>query len=271
MMNRSGVFGLLLLLSAVLALVLGGCASDQSELEARVAELESELDAATSSTTSTTSATTTTAEASTTTTRPTTTTTRATTTTEPEVAEPEIIDSGATSTADGNVVWAAIVENSNREVVLTDVWIDVELVDADGRIVATETDRIEILLPNSRAAIAGRAYDVDAPAETLSFYASWDEMDMTGQTWGTWSQQEVAFTTGRYGKLELSAEIRSTFDETMEDVQVVWVYRDEDEKITGGDWTYIDRVYNDKWVVADTTSYDGDEVEVASVEFYPSG
>ena len=117
-----------------------------------------------------------------------------------------------------------------------------------GRILDTDTDYIDFILPNSKVAVEGFEYDLTASVASIDFRASWDTQDMGGETPGAWVIQNVAVDVGRYST-KVTGDIQSTFSEVKESVEIVAVLYDEADNIVGGGFTYIDRVYNDKFAV----------------------
>lgn len=160
---------------------------------------------------------------------------------------PVIVDFGLDRTT-GSGPFAAIVENPNTDVPLTNVQLEVEGVDDSGRRVSFFPGSIPLILPGSRAAIQGGLGNPIAPVDHVNVRFNW---------WETQYVSDIDAWVVRNIKLDeegdwpiITGEVK--FDSTVIDVQnsvsLVAVFYDEDDRIMGGARTDLSVVYYDKFV-----------------------
>jgi hypothetical protein len=242
-------------LAAVLILIVvaaGACSVEQGSLTAT--ETTAAEDASDTSSTTTRAPSATAAPPTTT-----------TTTTKPP-SDPVIVDQGIWNEGGGDGGYVIILENPNPDLVISDVGVDVGLIDATNRLLDTDFGFVSFLLPGGKTAITGSTFDLPEPIAELEIDASWDTQKVEiGETVGDWVITDIAVV--RDGDdADVTGDVTSTFESDFEDVEVVVVYLNEDSEIVFADFDYVSTVTADRTAFFDVTSFD--VPSFATVEAY---
>lgn len=246
------------------AILFGGGSTDSGDEPS--AAPTSTLATGLSTSTSTDATTTTVTEPSTTSTtsaRPTT-----TTTSRKPSADPVIVEEGFWTAGNlDDAGWVAIVENPNGDWLLTRVSFDINVVDADNRVIDTDFDSVGFILPNGQAVISGRVFDPPAEIASLEFEASWDTEDVSGQLLGEFVVSDVKVEEASR-RTVWSGNVTSTFDEEMKSAEVSVVLRDGDGNLIGVNFTFAD-VTSERQTFWEITMFDAPNFESYEVMVSP--
>lgn len=166
---------------------------------------------------------------------------------EPERADVEIADSGfSTYTAyddSTRASWAVVLTNPNSDHWLAaSIDVTVTMLDDAGAVLASESDSLAVLLPGQSGAVTGSPFeDLEGLADirVQARVRNWERQE---GPFGSFDTSGVSVREAQFGGWTVTGEVASTFTDDFDDVYGVAVFRDVDDAIVGGAFTFIDFV-----------------------------
>jgi hypothetical protein len=153
----------------------------------------------------------------------------------------EVVDAGFTL-EDGDAIYAAVLRNPNPSTwVAQYMSVRLDFLDDNGDLVTTVSENVT-LMPGQTGAVVGTASDARG-AKSVEVVAEngehdWNEIDYVP---GELVFSQVKTTQGDYGP-QTTGRIQSSFDDQLETVKIMSVYRNPAGKVIGGLYTYVDFV-----------------------------
>jgi hypothetical protein len=161
---------------------------------------------------------------------------------EPTVAPGEIAIDKQGFTHDGefgNVSYGIVVSNTESDLAVEFVEIQIAFYDDDGTVLDTATESISVLLPGETVGTGGFASVSSTPAEM--------RVQINADEWSEWdgNKPEISFSNVRliedeFGGFKVTGEAENPGPERLEDILISAVYLDADGNVLGGDSTYHD-------------------------------
>lgn len=184
----------------------------------------------------------------------------------------EITDSGFSSyTAyddSTRASWAAVLTNPNDDLWLaTSIDITVTLLDDAGSVLASQSDSLAVLLPGQSGAVTGSTLDDVAGLADIRVQARVRNWESQPGPFGSFQTSDVSVREDDFGGWTVTGQVASTFTDDFDDVYAVAVFRNADNDIIGGAFTFIDFVPGDGDTSFQINAFD-DLVDVDSSEVY---
>lgn len=184
----------------------------------------------------------------------------------------EITDSGfSTFTAyddSTRASWAAVLTNPNDDLWLaTSIDITVTLLDDAGSVLASQSDSLALLLPGQSGAVTGSTLDDVAGLADIRVQARVRNWESQPGPYGSFQTSDVSVREDDFGGWTVTGQVASTFTDDFDDVYAVAVFRNADNDIIGGAFTFIDFVPGDGDTSFQIDAFD-DLVDVDSSEVY---
>lgn len=166
--------------------------------------------------------------------------------------------------------WAAIVSNPNGSPWLaTSIDLTVTMLDDQGSVLASESDSLAVLLPGQSGAVTGTTLDDVDGLTDLRVQARVRDWERAPGPYGSFETSDITVRQDDFGGWSVTGQVASTFTEDFEDVYGVAVFRDAEDRIVGGAFTFIDFVPGGGDTSFQIDSFDDIE-QVASSEVYVS-
>ena len=139
------------------------------------------------------------------------------------------------------VQFAVVFENPNVSAWVAERGrVNITWYKADGTVAGSTDESLSLGLPGQKVAIGGVAFDVIDPTEMeVQWRADWTEVDFVP---GSFTFEGVNTVPQQFGGVSTTGNIRSSFDQEQEFVQIVAVYKDAAGNVLGGESTYADFV-----------------------------
>jgi hypothetical protein len=125
-------------------------------------------------------------------------------------------------------------------VAATNVVVDVDFFDADGRLVKTESGYLDFLLPGVSTPVIGTVYQPAAAPVRMDARESHDD-DRSTAAYGALTIANVTVRQEDYSS-SVIGEITSTFEKDQENVQLVAIWKDAAGAVFYTANQYLDRV-----------------------------
>ena len=165
-----------------------------------------------------------------------------------EPQELKLVDSGY-SFIDNYIYYAVIVENPNEGVVVGFPTVRITAKDADGNVLGTTDAYLGEVHAGQTVEHASIGFEVsEAPASVDFEVLPFDEYDITAEGSSEHANMKKLTTTGvkesvdEYGYASYTGEIVNENDYDFSGVEVTVLYRDENGKLIGGEYTYVEHV-----------------------------
>ncbi len=168
--------------------------------------------------------------------------------------------------------FAAIIDNPNPDWLAEGVQVDVTFLDQAGTAVGADSAFVDVVLPSQRVAVASLFFDAPTvPIGDVSVAIDVARWRKASAVDGAFTTSNVVTAPAEFSGVKTSFLLRSSFPDTVSDVEVTAVYRNAFGVIVGGFDTFIDSLEPNVDTPVDIALLANIPIDqIASTELYPS-
>ena len=164
---------------------------------------------------------------------------------EATAAELSVVEHGFTQLDGGEygepgVTYGVVIENSG-DGIAADAEIQISFLDSNGGVVDSHEGYVPAVLPGTAIALGDYVYDASGVSE-MKVQVLPGTSEALEEEPANFTVSNVTTRAQEYGGLKTTAKVKSPFVKDLEELHTVAIYRDGNDKIIGGDFTYLNFV-----------------------------
>lgn len=135
------------------------------------------------------------------------------------------------------VTYGVVIENSGNGIA-TNGQVQISFMDAEGTVVDTREEYLTAVLPGTSVALGDYVHDASGVTK-MTVQVLPGQTEPLEEEPANFTVSKVTTRAQEFGGLKTTATVESPFTKDLEDLHTVAIYRDGNDKIIGGDFTYL--------------------------------